>query len=162
MLARREILVLFSMGQQRCLFPRGVKELALAPFNPQLFSYKTIFQTAQVHTFPKKKWMTEFCLRTRHFLQMIISLILITFSLDNVLRSVGENWCWSFSGLNPNNDDSQQVANKKAFFTNSWTPKTSSFHSRGVLLQWRVMWGCSTLTYNPFSTLLFTISDKKS
>ena len=79
---------------------------------------------------------------------MIISLILITFSLDNILRSVGESWCWSFSGLNPNNDDSRQVAKKTAFFTNSWTPKTSSFHSRGVLLQWRVMWGCSTLTYN--------------
>ena len=92
---------------------------------------------------------------------MIISLILITFSLDNILRSVGENWCWSFSGLNPNNDDSRQVAKKTAFFTNSWTPKTSSFHSRGILLQWRVMWGCSTLTYNPFNTLLYTISDKK-
>ena len=89
---------------------------------------------------------------------MIISLILITFSLDNILRSVGENWCWSFSGLTYN---SRQVAKKTAFFTNSWTPKTSSFHSRGVLLQWRIMWGCSTLTYNPFNTLLYTISDKK-
>ena len=85
---------------------------------------------------------------------MIISLILITFSLDNILRSLGENWCWSFSGLNPNNDDSRQVAKKTAFFTNySWTPKTSSFHSRGVLLQWRVMWGCSMLTYNHFTAL---------
>ena len=92
---------------------------------------------------------------------MIILLILITFSVDNILRSVGENWCWSFSGLNPNNDDSRQVAKKTAFFTNSWTPKTSSFHSRGIVLQWRLMWGCSTLTYNPSNTLLYTISDKK-
>ena len=44
----------------------------------------------------KNQWRSEFVFRI--FTQLIILLILVTYSLD-YLDISGENWCWSFLGL---------------------------------------------------------------
>ena len=47
--------------------------------------------------------LREFDRRSRHLFLVIILLILITFSLDDVWILLGENWCWSplrLKGLN--------------------------------------------------------------
>ena len=134
-------------------------------FNLQLFSYKTIFQTAQCHTLPlKNKWMREFVCRTKNFPaddHFVNSHSFIPFPLI----IYWDRWEKIDVGHSQDLTQAMMTASKKwkktAFFTNSWTLKTSSFHFRGVLLQWRVIWGCSTLTYNPFNTLLYTISERK-
>ena len=43
--------------------------------------------------------LREFDKRSRHLFLVIILLILITFSLDDVWILLGENWCWSPLGL---------------------------------------------------------------
>ena len=43
--------------------------------------------------------LREFDKRSRHLFLVIILLILITFSLDDVWILFGENWCWSPLGL---------------------------------------------------------------
>ena len=43
--------------------------------------------------------LREFDRRSRHLFLVIILLILITFSLDDVWILLGENWCWSPLGL---------------------------------------------------------------
>ena len=57
-------------------------------------TYKINFPNWSLYIFLKNV-LREFDKRSRHFLLVIILLILITFSFDDVWISLGENWWWS-------------------------------------------------------------------
>ena len=67
--------------------------LCVQPFKPRY--PHTNFPNWSPYIFLK----TVFDKRSKHFSLLVILLILLTFSLDYVWISLGENWCWSSLGL---------------------------------------------------------------
>ena len=80
-----------KLGKIRCQhWEEGLKISKLAKFE--------ILQT-DLYTFPYRISWENLIKDQGIFYSVIILLILITFSFDNLWTLLGENWCWSLLGL---------------------------------------------------------------